>query len=64
MVSAELLALLCCPETRQPLRVATEQELARSQLTAGLVREDGHVLYPIRDGIPMLLADAAVRLDG
>lgn len=64
MVSAELLALLCCPETRQPLRVATEQELARSQLTAGLVREDGQVLYPIRDGIPMLLADAAVRLDG
>ena len=29
---------------------------------AGLVREDGAVLYPIRDGIPIMLIDEAVSV--
>jgi uncharacterized protein len=29
----------------------------------GLVREDGQVLYAIRDGIPVMLADEAIPLD-
>lgn len=46
-----LLALLVCPQTRQPLRYDRErQELVND--TAGLA-------YPIRDGVPILLADAA-----
>ncbi|HLA84853.1 MAG TPA: Trm112 family protein [Thermoguttaceae bacterium] len=32
-------------------------------LVAGLVREDGAVLYPIVDDIPVMLVDEAVRLD-
>lgn len=31
-------------------------------LEAGLVREDGLIVYPIRDGIPVLLIDEGIRL--
>ena len=62
MIDPELLTLLRCPETKQPLRIATPEELARVNLPAGLVREDGRVLYPIQGEIPVLLLDAAVPL--
>ncbi len=29
----------------------------------GLVREDGLVMYPVQDGIPVMLLDEAIRLD-
>lgn len=65
-----MLPLLRCPETLQRLRMATEEELARAKssggddaaLEAGLIREDGAVLYPCREGIPTLLVEAAIRL--
>ena len=34
----------------------------RDPVQAGLVREDGEWLYPIRDGIPIMLIDEAVAV--
>lgn len=33
------------------------------RIEGGLVREDGRVLYPIRDEIPIMLIDEAIELD-
>ena len=50
-IDPKLLAILVCPLTRTPLRLdAAAQELIADR--AGLA-------YPIRDGVPILLAEAA-----
>jgi uncharacterized protein YbaR (Trm112 family) len=36
--------------------------LLREPLAEGLVREDGAVLYPVRDDIPIMLIDEAIPL--
>ena len=54
-VDPKLLEILVCPLTKGPLRYDRErQELISDQ--AGLA-------YPIRDGIPIMLADEARRID-
>jgi len=64
-----LLSILCCPATRQGLREATAEELLRCvgrdgiSIDAGLVREDGKILYPVRNGIPVLIADQGISLE-
>lgn len=82
MVDQELLDLLVCPETRQPVRVAEAPLLERlnaaiaaggianrggrsitEPVTEGLVREDGLLLYPVRDDIPIMLIDEAESVD-
>lgn len=81
MVSKELLEILVCPETHQPLTGAPADLLARlnaaiasgtltnragqavkEKLAAGLVRQDGQLLYPIVDDIPLMLIDEAIPL--
>jgi len=80
-IDKDLLAILICPESRQPLREADARELERlnariaaggfknrggsavaQRLEAALVRSDGQLAYPIRDGIPMLLVDEGLAL--
>jgi uncharacterized protein len=63
-----LLSILCCPLTHQALREASSEELAQAAqsgatMEAGLVREDGKILYPVRNGIPVLIADQGISLE-
>jgi uncharacterized protein YbaR (Trm112 family) len=64
MLDPELIPLLRCPVTKQPLRVATEEEKRRHGSPVGepsLVTEDGARLYRTEMDFPILLSasDAA-----
>ena len=80
-VNEELLEILVCPETRQPVKPASAEvleKLAReveagrlrnrggqpvsTPIAEGLVREDGKVLYPVDDGIPVMLIEESIEL--
>ncbi len=80
-VNPELLEILVCPETKQPVRLAPQElldRLAREVQTGrlrtrggdavtrpileGLLREDGQVLYPVDDGIPVMLIEESIQL--
>ena len=64
----ELLEILCCPATHQPLALADEKALAAARtrtgksFTEGLLRADGQILYPVMNGIPLLLVEEGVSL--
>ena len=80
-VSPELLEILACPETKQPVALASAEVLAgvnekiaagtqrnrggdkvEKPITEGLVREDGKVLYPVDDGIPVMLIEESIEV--
>lgn len=67
-MDASLLEILCCPVSRQALRVADAETLRRAAertsttLSEGLLREDGRVLYPVKDGIPLLVPEEGIAL--
>ena len=50
-----LLERLVCPVTRTPLRY--------DEAAGELVSEAAGLAYPIRDGVPVMLAEEARRLD-
>lgn len=79
MLAPDLLAILRCPETRQPLVVADADALAfaNARIAAGGVRDadgepvsepltealatvDGRRIYPVREGIPILLVEEVI----
>ncbi len=55
-VDPRLLEILVCPLTKGPLRFDRER--------MELISERAGLAYPIRDGIPIMLADEARPLDG
>lgn len=80
-VNAELVEILVCPESRQPVHLASSEELEKvnarirdgslrnrggdpvgDPLAEALVREDGRVLYPVDDGIPVMLVEESIEL--
>ncbi|MBT3916498.1 MAG: Trm112 family protein [Rhodospirillaceae bacterium] len=54
-VDPKLLEILVCPVTKGPLRYDTEKQ--------ELISDQAKLAYPIRDGIPIMLADEARELD-
>ena len=69
MVAPELLALLRCPTTLQPLHAAPPELLERlrrarpaERFEEALERADGAVVYPVRDGIPIMLPEEAIAI--
>jgi uncharacterized protein YbaR (Trm112 family) len=54
MLDPDLLAILVCPMTRTPLRL----DAVRGEL----VSDEAGLAYPIRDGVPVLLIEAARRV--
>lgn len=76
---SDLTEVLLCPVSRQPLRVSTEAELTAarrwlsldagaaphgSKLAAGYTSADGTRLYPVQEGVILLLPQSAIPLDG
>ncbi|MEM1447816.1 MAG: Trm112 family protein [Planctomycetota bacterium] len=81
MIHPDLLAILACPASRQPLAEADADLLGRvneriaaggvqnvggedvtKALQAALVREDGTLVYPVRDDIPVLLREEGIEV--
>ncbi|HEX7775354.1 MAG TPA: Trm112 family protein [Parvibaculum sp.] len=54
-VDPKLLEILVCPVTRTTLRYDRERQ--------ELISDKARLAYPIRDGIPIMLADEARSLD-
>ena len=54
-VDPKLLEILICPVTRGPLRYDVEAQ--------ELISDQAKLAYPIRDGIPILLAESARKID-
>ena len=80
-VNPELLEILVCPETRQPLAPAEAALIAdlnerikaktlrnrggdkvEGEISEGLLREDGRVLYVVDDDIPVMLVEESIEL--
>jgi uncharacterized protein len=79
----ELLEMLACPETKEPVRLANASLIDKlnaaqkagtlrtrggktvaQPLQEGFIREDRAYLYPVVDGIPVMLIEEAIPLGG
>jgi len=63
-VDPALLEIICCPLNGEALHLgaAGETEQFPGDYDSLLVREDGQVGYPVKDGIPRLVPGAAIKI--
>ena len=54
-LDSELLSILACPGCKGKVRLGDEGD--------GIICDRCWLLFPIRDGIPTMLVDEAIRLD-
>ncbi len=75
-INHELMQILVCPESHEPLKPVAFEDIERineairqralrnisgetvsEEIEGALVREDGERIYPVRDGIPVMLIE-------
>jgi len=80
-MNPDLLSLLVCPQTRQPVAPAPAElvaalnrliaegtlrneggQLLQQPLESALLRQDGAVAYPVREGIPIMLVEEGIAV--
>jgi len=54
-IQKDFLAILACPKCKGDIKLNDKED--------GLICERCKLLYPIRDGIPVMLIDEAIPLD-
>ncbi len=54
-IDKELLEILVCPKCKGNIRLTSQED--------GLICEHCKLKYPIRDGIPVMLIDEAIKLE-
>ncbi len=58
-ITKELLEILTCPKCKGDVKL-TEKSVNHKE--DGLVCENCRLVYPIRDGIPVMLIDEAIKV--
>ena len=76
MIDKQLLEILVCPETGEPLEIVGRLnelvetgtlvdragERVSEKIDGGLICRDGKYLYPVRENIPILLIENSIRV--
>lgn len=62
-LAQDLLEILVCPESKQPLVYFPKGESGEDESAAFLFCESSRMKYRLEDGIPVLLVEEAERLD-
>jgi hypothetical protein len=55
MIDPQLLAILACPKCKGDIKLNEDQ--------SGLICDACKLMYPIKDDIPIMLIDEAIKLD-
>jgi uncharacterized protein YbaR (Trm112 family) len=63
VLPSELLEVLVCPKSKQPLVYFPRGEADRDEAAAFLLCPASRLRYPIQDGVPVMLVEEATELE-